>query len=92
MSRADALRSAIAAALPGARVEVTDFSDEHAGHPEASAGGESHFSVTVQADCFAGLSLPARHRIIHRALGDLEGIGVHALKISALTGTESERT
>ena len=91
MSKAEALRSKITAALPGAQVEVVNFSDEHTGHVEAPAGGESHFSLTVHADCFAGLSLPERHRIIHRALGDLGRIGVHALKISTFAQKEEKR-
>ena len=76
------------AAFPGARIEVADFSDEHAGHAEAAAAGESHFALTVRSECFAGLSLPERHRIIHRALGDFAAIGVHALQIKALSSTE----
>ncbi|MCY4325413.1 MAG: BolA family transcriptional regulator [Betaproteobacteria bacterium] len=82
------LHSRIVAVLPGAWIEIVDFSDEHAGHPEAVAGGESHFSLTVRSESFAGLSLPERHRIIHRALGNLAEIGVHALKIEAFSTTE----
>ena len=83
MSKAALLHSRITAALPGATVEIVDFSDEHAGHAEAAPGGESHFSLTVRTDVFSGLSLAERHRMIHRALGDLGRIGVHALKINA---------
>lgn len=62
------IRDAVAAALPGARVEVT-------------AEG-SHFSLRVESDAFAGRNRLARQRLVLRAVAPLmkgEGAPVHAI-------------
>lgn len=65
---ADRIRDAVAAALPGARIDVT--------------GEGSHFSLRVESEAFAGQSRLARQRLVLRAVAPLmkgEGAPVHAI-------------
>lgn len=64
---------------------VTDDSAKHAGHAGAREGGQSHFSVTIVSDAFAGLNAVARHRAVYAALKPLLDAGLHALAIEAKT-------
>ena len=81
---AERIRQKLAAALSPTRLEVVDDSAKHAGHAGARPGGETHFSVTVVAPAFEGLSRVDRQRKVYAALGDeMTPEGVHALAISA---------
>lgn len=64
---------------------VIDESHKHAGHAGVGegAGSETHFAVQVVADCFEGLSLVQRHKLIYTLLATEMNGGVHALSISA---------
>lgn len=64
-------------------LKVTDDSHLHAGHAGAPDGGESHFTVEIQASRFAGLNRVAMHRLINDALSDELNGPVHALAIKA---------
>jgi acid stress-induced BolA-like protein IbaG/YrbA len=62
------IRSAIEAAIPGAKVDVS--------------GSGSHFEISVVADAFAGKTTLARQRMVYAAISDLmkgEGAPVHAI-------------
>lgn len=77
--------------LKPAMLEVIDESHQHAGHKgiEGQAGsGETHFKVKIVADCFNGLSLVQRHKMIYTLLSYEMSNGVHALSISAQTPNE----
>ena len=52
------IRDAIAAALPGARIEVTP-------------NGPGHFEIRVRSDAFAGRSRVAQHQLVYAAITDL---------------------
>ena len=80
---AQQIQSALEAALKPASLVVEDDSHLHAGHEGAKYG--RHFSVTVRAECFAGLSHVQRHRLVYDALRDLMDSGIHALAIHAST-------
>ena len=80
------LRSAL---LP-ARLAVIDDSAHHAGHAGHDARGESHFTVDIVAQAFAGKSRVERQRAVNAALGDLLAERVHALAIKARTPEEAE--
>jgi acid stress-induced BolA-like protein IbaG/YrbA len=69
MPTTDEIKQRIEAALPGARVDVT--------------GDGHHFSATVVAPEFAGLSRIQQHRRVYDAFapGELGG-AVHALSLS----------
>ncbi len=76
---ADELGARLRAALAPERLEVTDDSHLHAGHPGAREG--RHFSVHITCGRFAGLSRVARHRLVYDALGPLDSQGIHALAL-----------
>lgn len=62
---------------------VSNDSAMHSGHSGDDGSGESHFSVTIVSDAFAGVSRLQRQRMVNGALGDLPGQRVHALAIKA---------
>lgn len=62
---------------------VTNDSARHRGHAGDDGSGESHFSVEVVAQRFAGMSRVERQRAVNRALGDLMRDHIHALAIKA---------
>ena len=68
-------------------LEIIDDSARHAGHSTEAQKGGSHFSVLIVTEDFEGKTLMQRHRAIYKAL---EGEGIHALAIKALTPKEFE--
>jgi stress-induced morphogen len=68
------IESMIAKALPGARVEVRDYT-----------GGGDHFEALVVSEAFEGKPLVARHQMVYQALGEAMRIKVHALTLKTLT-------
>lgn len=72
MAAAD-IESAILAALPGAKVEITDL-----------AGDGDHYAAVVTAPQFAGLSRVAQQRLVYNALGGRMGGVLHALKLTTV--------
>lgn len=69
------------------QLAVQDDSHLHAGHAGAREGG--HFTVHIRSARFAGLSRPARHRLVYDALGPLAPLGIHALAIVARAPDEN---
>ncbi len=63
-------------------LRIDDDSAQHAGHSGARAGGETHYSVLVVSDRFAGLNRVARHRLVNEALGPEFAAGLHALSLT----------
>ena len=68
------------AALNPTRLEVIDESEGHRGHAGYREGGQSHFRIRMASPAFAGLDRVARHRLVHRTLGDVVG-RIHALAL-----------
>jgi BolA protein len=64
-------------------LEIKDDSALHAGHSGAPDGGESHFTVTIMSEAFAGKSRIERHRLVNTALAAELAGPVHALVIKA---------
>ncbi|SMO66407.1 BolA family protein [Paracoccus laeviglucosivorans] len=62
------------------RLEVIDESEGHRGHGGWREGGETHFRVRIASAEFAGLGHVARHRLVHRTLGDIVP-RIHALAL-----------
>jgi acid stress-induced BolA-like protein IbaG/YrbA len=63
-----AIKDAICAKMPGARVEVT--------------GGGGHYSIGVTSPAFSGMSMLASHRLVYAAIAHLmngERPPVHAV-------------
>jgi BolA family transcriptional regulator, general stress-responsive regulator len=77
------IRARLTAALSPTHLAVSDDSAQHAGHAGHDSAGESHFSVELVADAFAGQSRVARQRMVTYALADLLRDKVHALAIKA---------
>ncbi len=71
------------AALNPQQLAVIDDSEKHRGHAGHDGSGESHFTVDIVADRFAGESRVNRQRLINAALADLLRDKVHALAIRA---------
>jgi BolA family transcriptional regulator, general stress-responsive regulator len=88
LSVAEQLADRLRQGLSPTHLDVVDFSAAHAGHAGARAGGESHFSVTVVAEAFAGRSRLERQRLVYGAAADLMQETVHALTITAFTPAE----
>lgn len=84
----DDIRQRLEAAFPGARIEITDDSHQHAGHAGARDGA-GHFSVRLVSSAFAGLRTVARHRLVYDCLRDWMPQRIHALAIDARTPEEA---
>ena len=70
-------------ALAPSHLVVTNDSAHHRGHAGDDGSGESHFSVDIVAERFAGLGRLERQRAVNAALGDLMRERIHALSIKA---------
>jgi BolA family transcriptional regulator, general stress-responsive regulator len=70
-------------ALSPTRMELTDDSEKHRGHGGYNPAGESHFTLEIESEAFAGRSRVERQRMVYKALGDLMRERVHALQIRA---------
>jgi stress-induced morphogen len=70
MPSAQDVKQRIEAALPGARVDVTDLT-----------GGGDHFRATVVAGAFAGMSRIEQHRTVYAVFGPDIGGPIHALSL-----------
>jgi len=73
----------LTAAFSPTRLAVINDSASHHGHAGDDGSGESHFTVDIEAEAFAGRSRLERQRLVNRALGDIPGQRVHALAIKA---------
>ena len=67
------IEDAIAAALPGAQIELRDL-----------AGDDDHWAATVTAPQVAGLSRVAQHKLVYNALGGRMGGVLHALQVTTV--------
>ena len=68
-------------ALAPSHLSVSNDSAQHRGHMGDDGTGETHFSVDIVADAFAGQSRVARQRLVNHALADLLATRIHALAI-----------
>jgi BolA protein len=89
MPMAETIRQKLAAAFAPSELVVEDDSAKHAGHSGARPGGETHFSVRVVSESFAGQSRVERQRRVYAALAEeLKPNKVHALALTTLTPAE----
>jgi len=86
-TRVERIRAALAAAFPGATIDVVDDSHLHRGHAGAR-DGKGHFSVSLSSPVFDGLLPLARHRRVYAALAALMDSDIHALAIDAKSPRE----
>lgn len=73
----------LTAAFAPTQLAVINDSASHHGHSGDDGSGESHFTVEIEAEVFAGKGRLERQRMVNRALGDIPGQRVHALAIRA---------
>lgn len=74
------IRDRLAAAFTPRELDVINDSAKHHGHAGDDGSGESHFTVRIRSQAFAGQSRIQRHRAVHGALGDLVD-RIHALAL-----------
>ena len=77
------IRKRLEAALAPSELQVIDDSEKHRGHSGHDPRGESHFTVRIVSNRFAGMSRVERQRAVNQALADLLRERVHALAITA---------
>ena len=70
-------------ALSPISLSVINDSAQHRGHVGDDGSGESHFTVEITCEQFAGQSRLNRQRLVNKALGDLMQEKVHAMAIKA---------
>lgn len=81
MSVRQTIETKLTEGLNPTRLIVTDDSHRHAGHAGHRPGGESHFSIEIVSDAFAGKSRIDRHRLVNTLLAaELSG-PIHALAL-----------
>ncbi|MFV0411064.1 MAG: BolA family protein [Paracoccus sp. (in: a-proteobacteria)] len=61
-------------------LEVIDESEGHRGHAGWREGGQTHFRIRMASPELVPLNRLARHRLIHKSLGDIVP-RIHALAI-----------
>ena len=92
MSITDTIRDKLAAAFAPSTLVVQDDSASHAGHSGATRGdgsrGETHFTVRIVSEQFAGLSRVERQRRVYEALAQELSGPVHALSLTAHSPVE----
>jgi BolA protein len=84
--RVGRMRSLLIREFAPRRLEISDESAAHVGHPGAREGG--HFRVQIVSDRFRSHTLLQRHRLVYTALAELLRGEIHALSIRALTPEE----
>ena len=77
MPSAEDIRQRIEAAIAGAHAEVEDYT-----------GGGDHFSATVTATAFEGLSRIQQHRLVYDVFQAEIGGAIHALALKTQTPTK----
>ena len=83
MTRSQRIHELLTAAFAPSVLDVVDDSHKHAGHAGARPEGETHYTVKIVSDKFAGLSRVAMQRAVMSALQQEFDTGLHALSIKA---------
>jgi len=89
MVYAERIRDKLTEAFAPKALDVLDESHRHAGHAGAQAGGETHFTVTMVSDSFAGQSRLQRQRAVYKVLDAELKERVHALALNLATPEEA---
>ena len=84
---ADQVRAKLQVAFAPLELDLIDESAHHAGHAGASAGGESHFRLSLVSARFDNLTRLARQRLVYDTLTTEIMSQIHALTMD-LRGTK----
>jgi BolA protein len=90
MSVADTIHRKLTERFAPTQLEIIDESHRHAGHAGVRPVGETHFTVTIVSDAFAGESRVARQRLVYQTLAEELADRVHALALTTLTPDEDK--
>lgn len=77
------MRQLLTDAFAPTTLDVINDSATHRGHTGDDGSGESHFTIVIESEKFAGASRLQRQRMVNAALGDIPGKRVHAVAIKA---------
>jgi BolA protein len=91
VSRSDRIALLLRARFAPALLRVVDDSAQHAGHAGASSAGETHYTVEMVSEAFAGQTRLARSRAVHEVLAAELSSGLHALALRLATPGEHAR-
>lgn len=83
MDRSERIRGIITQGLTPSYFQLTDDSAKHAGHAGARPEGQTHYSLVLESQAFAGLNQVKRHQLIYGLLEPELKSGLHALSIQA---------
>jgi BolA protein len=89
--RASRIEAALRAAFAPSLLQIRDDSARHAGHAGARPEGETHYSVLMVAEGFAGMGRVARSRRVHEVLAAEFGSGLHALALTLRSPEEQAK-
>lgn len=89
MSRINLLQTILHDELAPTVLTITDESHLHAGHHTNPGGAETHLSLYIVSQKFAGLTQISRHRLVNDILKDHFSTGLHALKLTTRTENET---
>ena len=78
MPSAEDIKRRIEATIPDSQAEVEDYT-----------GGGDHFSATVTAPAFEGLSRVEQHRLVYEVFGPEIGGAIHALSLKTQTPSKT---
>jgi len=78
--RIEKINSLINKAISPEILEIIDESSKHIGHA-GNTSGAGHFAVKIKSDKFTGKSRITVHQMIYKALGEMIGPDIHALRI-----------
>ncbi len=79
MPSTEDIRQRLESAIPGCTAVVED-----------TTGGGDHFSATVTASAFEGMSRLQQHRLVYDALGSQVGGAIHALALKTKTPSQTQ--
>lgn len=87
--RAERIEKILRAQFEPSMFRLSDDSARHAGHAGAQPGGETHYSLAMEANAFEGMSRVERQRAVMGALREEFETGLHALALDLKTPAES---
>jgi stress-induced morphogen len=85
------IKEKLTAAFAPERLVIENDSHKHAHHLSGrgeAVTGETHFTVTIISNAFAGRSRIDRHRMVHEVLAEELAGPVHALAVKTATPGE----